>query len=76
MIRTLISLTEKDKRWLDSYSARHGQSAAETVRKAIRSLRNTDAESQKAEILRLTGGLWDGREGDALDFVDRIRNEW
>lgn len=76
MIRTLISLTEKDKRWLDSYSARHGQSAAETVREAIRRLRSVDAEREKAEILGQTGGLWEGRKDDALDVVDRMRDEW
>ena len=76
MIRTLISLTERDKRWLDSYSTRHGQSAAETVREAIRRLRSADGEREKAEILKVTGGLWNGREGDALDFVDRMRDEW
>ena len=76
MIRTLISLSENDKRWLDSYSRRRGQSAAETVREAIKTLRNRDAELEKTDILTNTAGMWVDREEDASIYVDRIRDEW
>lgn len=76
MVRTLISLAEADKRWLDSYSKRRGQSAAETVREAIKHLREIDIEGEKAAMLRHTGGIWADRDEDAATYVDRIRNEW
>ncbi|MBT3272958.1 MAG: hypothetical protein HN368_07380 [Spirochaetales bacterium] len=76
MIRTLISLEEKDKRWLDWYSRRRGQSAAETVREAIRQLKDADSEQKKTELLDHTAGMWKQKGVDAIDYVDRIRNEW
>jgi Arc/MetJ-type ribon-helix-helix transcriptional regulator len=76
VIRTLISLSEKDKRWLDTYSQRRGQSAAETVREAIRHLRNADAEQEKRDMLDRTSGIWAGRQETATDYVYRIRGEW
>ena len=76
MIRILISLEEKDKRWLDWYSRGRGQSSAETVREAIRQLRNTDSEQMKLELLDHTAGIWESRGTDGLDYVDRIRDEW
>ena len=76
MVRTLISLSEKDKRWLDSYSKRLGQSAAETVREAIRQLRESDIGSKKNEALGLTAGIWRAKGEDTDTYVDRIRSEW
>lgn len=76
MIRTLISLNEKDKRWLDSYSRRHGQSTAETVREAIRHFQQSDPEREKSELLEHTAGLWRGRGVDAMEYVKRLRDEW
>ncbi len=76
MVRTLISLSEKDKRWLDSYSKRRGQSAAQTVREAIRHLRNTDADLKRTETLNHTAGIWKARAEDAVIYVNRIRDEW
>lgn len=76
MVRTLISISEEAKRWLDSYSRRHGQSTAETVREAIRRLQNADADREKSEILDATAGLWQKRRIDAAEYVDRIRDEW
>ncbi len=76
MVRTLISISERDKRWLDTYSRRHGQSAAETMREAIRRLREADARGNNDDLLAETAGIWRGRNGSADEFVDEIRNEW
>ena len=78
MVRTLISLEEKDKRWLDSYSRMKHQSIAETVRKALQDYRDRiDSDDEvKKDLLGVTAGLWKGRGIDGLDYVDRLRNEW
>ena len=36
MVRTIVSIEEEDKRWLDRYSDRHDRSTAETIRLAIK----------------------------------------
>ncbi len=76
MIRTLISLEDADKRWLDSYSRRHGQSLAETVRQALRQFRERDPEGEKADLLNRTSGLWRDTSRSAREYVDGLRNEW
>jgi len=76
MIRTLISLEEKDKRWLDSYSRSRHQSIAETVREALHTYRELNNSDEKIELLSATAGLWKARGVDGQDFVDGLRNEW
>ncbi len=76
MIRTLISLDDADKRWLDSYSRRHDQSLAETVRQALRQFRERDPEGEKADLLNRTSGLWRDASRDAGAYIDRLRDEW
>ena len=76
MIRTLISLDDADKRWLDSYSRRHGQSLAETVRQALRQFRERDPEGEKASLLERTSGLWRDASRNADAYIDRLRDEW
>ena len=39
MVRTVISMDEKDKKWLDAYSRGQKKSVAEVVRIAIKNLR-------------------------------------
>lgn len=76
MTRTIITLSVQDKRWVAAYSARHGQSAAETIREAIRRLRTTDPDADKRGVLAATHGLWAERGQDAVETVDCLRNEW
>jgi hypothetical protein len=76
MKRTLISLDEADKAWLDTAAAREGTSVTELVRRAVRLLREREPlERQRFdEILRRTQGLW--REEDGREHQVRLRDEW
>jgi hypothetical protein len=76
MVRTLISLREKDKRWLDSYSRSRHQSIAETVREALQAYREQNKSAEKIQVLNATAGLWKNRGTDGQDYVDALRNEW
>ena len=76
MIRTIISLAEQDKRWLDSYSRSHHQSLAETVRQAIKTLRECSETETEKQILQQTSGLWKDRGVDGLNYAADLRDEW
>ena len=76
MKRTLISLDEADKAWLDAAAAREGTAATELVRRAVRLLRERESLDRQPldEVLRRTRGLWRG--GDGLEHQVRLRDEW
>lgn len=76
MIRTIISISEADKRWLDDYSHVHHQSGAETVRQAIRTFRSGQQDTDLPRELRKTAGIWKDRGTNGLDYVDKLRSEW
>jgi hypothetical protein len=74
--RTVISLEDRDKAWLDAAAAREGTAATELVRRAVRLLRERESLEQQpfAEVLQRTRGLWRG--GDGLEFQTKLRDEW
>lgn len=76
MKRTLISLEDQDKAWLDEAAAREGAAATELVRRAVKLLRERQGLEQQplSELLRRTRGLWRGEDG--LDYQVKLRNEW
>mgnify|MGYP001089396897 CR=1 FL=1 len=75
MIRTVISLDEEDKRWLDKKAAREGIPMAEMIRRAVKRLRTEETEAQTFDrLLRSTSGIGSG--GDGLALQRRLRNEW
>lgn len=78
MIRTLISLEDEDKRWLDRKAKEEGVTMAHVVRNAVRRYREQcerdRAEPSLEELLRRTSGLWKG--GDGLEAQLRLRGEW
>jgi hypothetical protein len=80
MIRTLISLEEEDKQWLDRRAQEKGVTMTELVRTAVRQYREQCERGKKAaeptleQLLQQTSGLW--REGDGLDAQIRSREEW
>jgi len=79
MIRTLISLDEEDKQWLDRRAKQEGKTMTEIVRTAVRSYRtqcerNTGAEPTLEQLLERTSGLWPG--GDGLAAQLQVREEW
>jgi hypothetical protein len=78
MIRTLISLSEEDKQWLDRRAKEEGKTMTELVRIAVRQYRK-QCEQQGAEpsldqLLEQTSGLWRG--GDGLAAQLQARDEW
>ena len=74
--RTIVTLDMDDKAWLDRYSRRHRVSAAEVVRRALRSYRDQSRPSSLAAVVRDTRGAWAPRGEDAQERVDRLRDEW
>lgn len=78
MIRTLISLEDEDKRWLDRKAKEEGATMAQVVRTAVRRYREQCerevSEPSLEELLRRTSGLWKG--GDGLEAQLRLRDEW
>jgi hypothetical protein len=75
MVRTIISLDEDDKAWLDEQARREGVPMTELIRRAVRLLRAAPAgEITTEELLEVTRGLW--QHGDGLDHQERLRDEW
>jgi hypothetical protein len=78
MIRTLISLEDEDKKWLDRRAKEEGLTMTELVRMAVRRYREQCEASQAAEsleqLLRRTAGIW--REGDGLAYQRAVRDDW
>lgn len=76
MIRTVISLDDSDKRWLDQQAALQHVPMTEVVRQAVQALRA--ARQQNGDdfqaLLVGTAGIW--RHGDGLAWQQDIRDEW
>jgi len=76
MTRTIISLPEDEKKWLESYGKRHRISAAEVIRRAICEFRRKKPEKDLRAVLRETAGAWTSVKGDSRDYVEAMRKEW
>jgi len=76
MVRTIVSLPEDDKAWLDAYSHSHHRPKAEVIRRALHSFRRSVESGGSRHALRATAGLWKDRGGDAMKYVRDIRAEW
>ncbi len=78
MIRTLISLDDEDKQWLDRKAKEEGTTMAQLVRIAVRRYREQSereaSQPSLEELLRQTSGLL--KEGDGLEAQIRLRDEW
>jgi Arc/MetJ-type ribon-helix-helix transcriptional regulator len=75
MVRTVISLDEEDKRWLDEKASSEGIPMTEVIRRAVRHLRSTEmAAGVFDELLQATSGIGSGEDG--LKVQRRLRNEW
>jgi hypothetical protein len=73
MTRTIISLENDDKKWLDEESRRSGLPKSAIVRLSIRYMR-LDREKSFENLLNQTRGTW--KEGDGLAYQERLRSEW
>ena len=80
MIRTVISIDDDEKLWLDRKAKEEGTTMTEVVRQAIRQYRMGGRKSAGrgktyAEILQLSKGTW--TQGDAVAWVRKLRaKEW
>ncbi len=77
MTKTLINLDADDKAWLDLEARQRRLPMTELVRQAVHSFRLREQARGRpalAEALANTAGLW--RQGDALAWQQRLRDEW
>ena len=77
MPRTIISLSDEDKVWLDRRSRAERVPMTELVRRAVREYReryDAGAPSRLRELLERTRGRW--THGDGLRYQDAARDEW
>jgi hypothetical protein len=76
MVRTVISLDEEDKAWLDRQAARRRVPMTRLIREAVRLLRRHEGASRPStdDLLSRTQGIW--RRGDGLRWQRRLRDEW
>jgi hypothetical protein len=72
--RTIITISEEDKRWLESYSSLHKVSVAEAIRQGIRKLKEVELLENYQSLVNNTTGLW--KKGDGLAYQKKIRAEW
>lgn len=75
MVRTIVSLSEDDKRWLDQYSHNHHQAMAQTIRVAVKLFQKSAVSETKNRILSETAGLLKDK-ADSVRFVRQLRDEW
>ena len=76
MVRTVVSLEEDDKRWLDERAEQEGVPMTELIRRAVRLLRQQGGRPRPGleELLDRTAGVWE--HGDGLKYLQRMRREW
>ena len=75
MVRTVISLEEGDKRWLDAEAAREGVPMTEVIRRAVKHMRQERERAGELDaLLAATRGIGSGEDG--LEVQRRLRNEW
>jgi hypothetical protein len=72
--RTIITISEQEKRWLAAYSGLHGVSLAAAIRKAIACLKANEGHEAYRKLVQDTKGIW--MQGDALRYQEGIRSEW
>jgi hypothetical protein len=72
--RTIITLSDEDKKWLQSYSQVHGISLAEAVRQGIRRLKVAEQQEVYRALVEKTRGIW--KTGDGLKYQKNVRAEW
>ena len=76
-VRTTIDLPEEQIKALDAYRKRHGISRAEAVRRAVAAF--VPPKADKRTDFRMHpafGSSKSVREGDSVDLVRRLRDEW
>ncbi|MDZ7832295.1 MAG: hypothetical protein U5L07_11130 [Desulfobacterales bacterium] len=72
--RTIITLEESNKSWLEAYSASEGISMAEAIRRGIKCLKANENRKLYNDLVNKTRGKW--KKGDGLDYQRQVRSEW
>ena len=72
--RTIITLPEELKRWLQSYSRAHGISLAEAVRQGVQKLKVSEQQELYRPLVDSTKGIWE--KGNGLEYQENMRSEW
>lgn len=76
-MRTIVDLPIELVSRLDFVASRDHISRAEAVRRAIETAYPPEhAEQSIRGIRRQAYGLWKGHAGDAVRYVDKLRDEW
>jgi len=76
MLRTIVTLSQDLKIWLDRYSREKKQSTAETIREALTEYKKKKSEEKSQNIFLSTSGLWKERKLHSQDFAEKIRDDW
>jgi hypothetical protein len=76
MVRSIVSLPEEDKKWLEHYGRKHRMSGAEIIRRAVKHYRRHVSEGGYDRVVRETAGAWTSIRGDSQNHVDAARSEW
>jgi|APSaa5957512622_1039677.scaffolds.fasta_scaffold485935_1 hypothetical protein len=76
MVRTVISLTDEDKDWLDRRAQEEGVPMTQLVRRAVVLLREQMEKDPPTfeQLLESTKDVWPNEDG--LDYQRKMRNEW
>ncbi|MBN2495959.1 MAG: CopG family transcriptional regulator [Deltaproteobacteria bacterium] len=76
MVRTVISLDEEDKKWLDEISSQEGIPMTKIIQRAVKLLRERERRrgATLEDLLQRTMGIW--TRGDGLQYQEAIRDEW
>lgn len=74
-MRTIITIPEQDKKWLDRYSRSKKVSRAQIIREALQEYKKRRSKDSFQATLEKVYGLWNGRNGDALDYVNKLRED-
>ncbi|MCF6270204.1 MAG: hypothetical protein L3J41_10860 [Melioribacteraceae bacterium] len=76
MTRTIISIPNELKIWLDDFSKSNNRPTAETIREAIYAYKKRMEIETEVDLLSQTSGLWKAKNKDGLEYVESLRNEW
>ncbi len=76
MIRTVISISEEDKKWLEERAAAEDIPMTEVVRRALHLMQEIEQREDPPfeTLLERTQGLWKNEDG--LAYQRRVRDEW
>jgi hypothetical protein len=72
--RTIITISDREKRWLMTYTKTHKISMAEAIRRGIACLKASHSSTSYRKTVDETKGIWS--KGDGLKYQEKLRSEW